>query len=88
VSCITRSQNPNYGRVDSSDLQNLLDLDYPLDEEHISALNMGSGWRKHQVPSSPRNYRADEGPTYNCGTFLPIRSVNITERTLDGKSFY
>jgi hypothetical protein len=87
VSCATCSQNPDHGGVDSSDVQSLLDLDYPTDKEPISVSNLWSGWRKYQLPSPRDNHRADDGETYQCHNSYIYRSVDITEYTLDGKPF-
>jgi hypothetical protein len=86
VSCVSHSQNPDYGMVDSSDLQNLLDLDYPVDKESISASELWSRWRNHRLPGWRDNRRANNGEILRCLAFHLTRSVDITEYTLDGKA--
>jgi hypothetical protein len=88
VSCITRSQTPNYGTVDCSDLQNLLDLNFPVDNECISVPELWSRWKNYRSPGRGANRRSDNGETYQCRAFHPTLSVDITEHTLDGKAFY
>jgi hypothetical protein len=88
VSCVTRSQNPNYGTVDSSDLQNLLDLDYPVDKEAISASELWSRWRDYQLPNWSDRPAGNTRKSFQCSFFHLTRSVDIKEHTLDGKAFY
>jgi hypothetical protein len=87
ISCMTHSQNPDRGSVDSSDLQNLLDLDYPIDKEVISAPQSWSRWRNHRSPGWKDNRQADKGVIPQCRSSRMDHSVHITEYTLDGKAF-
>ena len=88
VSCINHSQSPRSGEVNLSDLQNLLDLDYPRDKEFIAEHNLLDRWRKHQLLNRYDNKRADSGETFKCDAYDNDRTVAITQHTLDGKTFY
>jgi hypothetical protein len=79
ISCITRLQDPNHGRVDSSDVENLLDLEYPPDKKSMSLSELWSRWRNHV--STGRNVG------YTCSASYFARPVDITEHILDGKEF-
>jgi hypothetical protein len=88
VSCINHSQDPRYGEVDPSDLQNLLDLDYPGDTGFITAGNLLDRWRNHRPLGRDNNKRADGGVTFQCDAYYRDCRVVITQHTLDGKTFY
>jgi hypothetical protein len=75
--------------MDSSDLQNILDLDYPVDKEPISAAEMWSRWRNHRSPDSV-DIRLDTIRLLlqvQCRASRFSRLVDITEHTLDGEAF-
>ena len=82
------SDGPRYGEVDLSDLQNLLDLDYPRDTGFIAASNLLDRWRNHQPLGRDNNERADGGVTFRCDAYYHDCTVIITQHTLDGKTFY
>ena len=74
--------------MDSSDFQNLLDLDYPVDQGSIDDhSNSWSRWENYQSPQWTDNWRADGGETFQCPAFDLNDPVDITEHTLDGKGF-
>ena len=70
-----------------SDLQNLLDLDYPRDEELNAKHNLGR-WINPRLFNRYDNKRADSGETFKCDAYDNDRTVAITQHTLDGKTFY
>jgi hypothetical protein len=88
VSCINHSQSPRYREVDLSDLQNLLDLDYPRDTGFIAVGNLLDRWKNHKPLDENDNKRADGGETHQCDVYYRDRTVVITQHTLDGKTFY
>ena len=73
--------------MDPSDLQNLLDLDYPRDKEFIAEHNLLDKWRNHEPPHWYDNKRADRGEKFQCEAYDRDYTVAITQHTLDGKTF-
>jgi len=74
--------------VDPSELQNLLDLDYPGDTGFIAAENLLDRWRNYELLGRNDNKRADGGETYQCDAYDRDCTVVITQHALDGKTFY
>lgn len=73
--------------MDSSDLQNLLDLDHPMEKRPISSLE---SWKSHLLIGKERwesSSRNDDGHIWQCSAFRFTRLVDVTEHTLDGKAF-
>jgi hypothetical protein len=73
--------------VDSSDFQNLLDLNYPVDKVHTRDSDSWSGWRNHRLPTVLDNCRADKRNIHKCRAVDVGGPVEITEHTLDGEAF-
>jgi len=72
--------------VNLSDLQNLLDLDYPRDKEFIAENKPLDRWIKPRRLHRHDNNRADSGETYQCDAYYRDCTVVITQHTLDGKA--
>jgi hypothetical protein len=70
-----------------SKLQKLLDLDHPVGKEFITAHDLCDRWRKDLPLDYKDSNRADGGETTYCDAHLRHHMVDITEHTLDGKSF-
>jgi hypothetical protein len=83
IFCKTRFRNPNDRTVDPSKIQNIWDLDYPIDKEPITASKLLSRWRNHRflLLDNPR------GEIDPCAASRFTRLVDITEHTLDGTTF-
>ena len=86
VFCLNRPQSPGYGEVFSSDFQNLLDLDYPVDAEPISASELWSKWRNYR-PRRPWWVSDEINQAKHATCSIMLGSVDITEHTLDGEAF-
>ncbi len=71
----------------TSDFQNLLDLDYPVDKGSITAHDLWDRWRNHKLIDWRRNKRADGVDDFRCDAYGHGGLVDITEHTLNGKVF-
>jgi hypothetical protein len=74
--------------VDSSDFQNILDLDYPVDEGSITTHDSWNGWGYDRALRQSKKIRADKGETYKCDAYYPDDLVDIMGHALDGKAFH